>query len=85
MQKQLTNYFSTDVTGKAAEVRRVSDAAYDKIGNTGQVQNEYIFGSGTPNVKFYFNTLDFLKGMPPYMKKGGNIINNKFNRFKRKQ
>lgn len=81
---QLKNHFSIDARGKAAEVRRVSDAAYDKIGNTGQVQNEYIFGAGTPDVKFYFNTLDFIKGMPPYLKKGGNIVNNRFNRLKNK-
>ena len=81
---QLKNHFSTDVRGKAAEVRRVSDAAYDKKGNTGQVQNEYIFGGGTPDVKFFFNTLDFLRGYPPYLKKGGNIVNNKFNRINKK-
>lgn len=56
---ELMDYFNR-LPGKAQEVKGVSDVANIK-GNTGQRQNEYNYGVGTPDVKFLFNTFN-LKG-----------------------
>ena len=43
--------------GRAREVLDVSDSRNIR-GNTGQRQNEYNYGTGTPNIGFLLNTFD---------------------------
>ena len=63
--------------GRAREVLDVSDVRNIK-GNTGQRQNEYNFGVGTPNVTSLLNTFDLelpsnIVGPFQGFKKGGRL------------
>ena len=62
---------------KAQEVREVSDVRNIK-GNTGQRQNEYNYGAGTPGIASYLNTMDMkdarLYGPFQGFKRGGKLI-----------
>lgn len=76
---ELMSYFQRN-GGKPQKVIDVSDARNIK-GNTGQRQNEYNFGAGTPDIGFLLNTLDLsepARVVGPFQgyKKGG-----KFNKY----
>ena len=62
-----------DGLGKARLVREVSDVR-DIPGNTGQRQNEYNYGEGTPDVKSLFNTGEFIPNAG-FNRKNGGILN----------
>ena len=69
---ELMNHFQGN-GGKAQKVMDVSDAKNIK-GNTGQRQNEYNFGTNTPDVKFLLNTFNFDGGKGAFtLKKGGKV------------
>lgn len=59
--------------GRAREVLDVSDSRNIK-GNTGQRQNEYNYGEGTPDVKSLFNTGEFIPNAG-FNRKNGGILN----------
>ena len=66
--------------GRPQKVMEVSDARNIK-GNTGQRQNEYNYGTGTPDIGFILNTLDLehparIVGPFQGFKKGGRINKN---------
>ena len=60
--------------GKAQRVVDVSDVA-DIPGNTGKAQDEYIFGTHTPDVKFLLNTFNFRGEKGAFtLKFGGKLL-----------
>ena len=71
---ELMTWFETH-PGKSQEVIDVSDVA-DIPGNTGKAQDEYIFGTNTPDVKFLLNTFNFNEEKGAFtLRFGGKLLN----------